>query len=249
MLTLGLLLVLASLVSRVGSLEFVTTGSQFLALGVGLALLAVGLVVPAVSARSMNRQLSNLGAGMQPSEAQDAEFLLKAFYLAMPPAFIKRVELDGPTPRAVDILYSRELDRFQRSRQTTTVSEGTGPSLIQADHADGDARALQEQWSVQLELPDSYVRGRLFPILTYKTRFEHKGRTYIAGWYVPVELGPLDDDTTSVWLREEIGQILFRLATAKDGEGSQVVVGQALRALRRQKAPKRRRTAEDPPEG
>jgi hypothetical protein len=143
----------------------------------------------------------------------------------------------------VDILYSRELDRFQRSRQTTTVSDGSGQSVIQADHARGDDRALREQWSVQLELPDSYVRGRLFPILTYKTRFEHKGRTYIVGWYVPVELSSLDDDTTSLCLREEIGQILFRLARAKDGEGSQVAVGEALRTLQRPKKASRRPSA------
>jgi hypothetical protein len=191
-LTAGIFSVLAAFVRRIGDWELVTEGSQLLVLGVGAALMVIGLVGPAVSSHRMTQSLSGYRIDGQPlpAEAMDVEFLFQVFYLCMPPAFVKRFGPPGPdgTRRAVDILYSRELDRFQRSGLTAEVADDVCHRAITADHDEGDALALSRGYSLLIELPTSYVDGRLSPILTYKTRFTYKGQTYLAGWYLPIDL-------------------------------------------------------------
>ncbi|NYJ06582.1 hypothetical protein [Petropleomorpha daqingensis] len=235
-LAVGLLIVVAAFVRKVGSFELVAQGSQVLTVVVGLVLCLVGLGGPLVEARRSHRKLMGLQSGLGyhgpgqdlPAEAMDAEFLFKAFYLGMPPAFVKRVHPGADGGReASDIIFSRQLDRFQDSDETAPVGSDRR-ALIKADHRSGDDAALEHGRSRQVELPDSYVDGDLFPILTCKTRFEHAGAVYIAGWYVPIELPKVPEDGELV-VKEEVRQMLFRPVPA--ARGAHVPVGAALSEL------------------
>lgn len=231
-LTVGLLLVIVALVRKVGSFEFENGGPRVLTLVVGATLVCIGLGGPVLQARSKHRKLEAISPeGNLPPEAHDVEFLLKVFYLAMPPAFVKRIsprDSDSDPAIGQDILFSKQLVRFQDSKSTRKMPLDARSKLVKADHQHGDELALANDRSVQLELPDSYVNGKLRPIMTYKASFEHNGQTYIAGWYVPVETASIPKGAETVCLREEIDQVLFRLSLAKDGAGSRVSVGKAV---------------------
>ena len=234
-LTAGIFSVLAAFVRRIGDWELVTEGSQLLVLGVGAALMVIGLVGPVVSSRRMTRSLSGyrIDGKPLPAEAMDLEFLFQVFYLCMPPAFVKRFGPPGPdgSRKAVDILYSRELDRFQRSGLTAEVSDDGRHQAITADHDEGDALALSRGFSLLIELPTSYVDGRLSPILTYKTRFEYKGQAYVAGWYLPIDLPENRRAAETLTLKDEVGQPLLRPVLVKEGQGLRVPIGATARAL------------------
>jgi hypothetical protein len=115
--------------------------------------------------------------------------------------------------------------RTARGPAKTSLVGSDRRALIKADHRTGDDAALEHGRSWQVELPDSYVDGDLFPILTCKTRFEHGGGTYIVGWYVPIELPKLPEAGELV-VKEEARQMLFRPVAAS--RGAHVVVGAAL---------------------
>jgi hypothetical protein len=163
----------------------------------------------------------------------DVEFLFQVFYLCMPPAFVKRFGPPGPdgSRKAVDILYSRELDRFQRSGLTAEVSDDGRHRAITADHDEGDSLALSRGYSLLIELPTSYVDGRLSPILTYKTRFTYKDQTYVAGWYLPIDLPDNRRTAEALTIKDEVGQPLLRPVPVKDGQGLRVPIGATARAL------------------
>jgi hypothetical protein len=232
-LTAGIFAVLAAFVRRVGSWELVTEGSQFVVLGVGAVLMGIGLAGPVIESRRMSRSLTGyrLDGKPLPAEAMDVEFLFQVFYLCMPPAFIKRVGPPGPdgTRRAVDIVYIRELDRFQRSGLTQEVSDNLRHRAIKADHDQGDQLALSNGSSVMVEFPTSYVDGRLSHILCTKTAFTYRDQAYIAGWYVPVDLPESRRATAAVTLRTEVGQPVLRPLVVKEGQGLRVPVGAAAR--------------------
>ena len=233
-LTAGIFAVLAAFVRKVGSWELVTEGSQFLVLTVGAVLMAIGLAGPLVESRRMSRSLAGyrLDGKPLPPEASDVEFLFQVFYLCMPPAFVKRFGPPRPdgTREAVDIIYSRELDRFQRSGLTAEVGDDARHRAIMADHVRGDQEALARGVSLIVEFPTSYVDGRLSPILTYKTAFTYKNQTYVAGWYLPIEL-PTDQRAAEVLtMRDEVGQPVLRPTLVREGQGIRVPVGAAVRA-------------------
>jgi hypothetical protein len=233
-LTAGIFAVLAAFVRKVGSWELVTQGSQFLVLAVGAVLMAIGLAGPLVESRRMSRSLAGyrLDGKPLPPEAMDVEFMFQVFYLCMPPAFVKRfgpMRPDG-TREAVDIVYSREFDRFQRSGLTAEVSDDLRHRTIMADHVRGDQEALARGYSLLVEFPTSTVDGRLSPILTCKTAFAYKDRTYVAGWYLPIDLPPERRAADAVTIRDEVGQPVLRPALVGEGQGIRVPVGAAVRA-------------------
>ena len=234
-LTAGIFAVLAAFVRKVGSWELVTEGSQFLVLGIGAVLMGIGLVGPAVTSHRMSRSLANyrIDGKPLPTEAMDVEFLFQVFYLCMPPAFVKRFGPPGPdgSRTAVDILFSRELDRFQRSGLTQEVGDDERHRAITADHDEGDQLALKRGTSLLIELPTSYVDGRLSPILTYKTSFTFKGDAYIAGWYLPIDLPENRRASEALTIRDEVGQPLLRPVIVREGQGVRVPLGAAARAL------------------
>ena len=234
-LTAGIFAVLAAFVRKVGSWELVTEGSQLLVLGVGAVLMAIGLAGPIVESHRMSKSLANyrIDGKPLPTEAMDVEFLFQVFYLCMPPAFVKRFgppAADG-SRTAVDILYSRELDRFQRSGLTQEVDDDERHRSITDDHDEGDRIALKRGASLLIELPTSYVDGRLSPILTYKTRFTFKGETYVAGWYLPIDIPESRRNAEALTIRDEVGQPVLRPVVVREGQGLRVPVGTAARAL------------------
>ena len=233
-LTAGIFGVLAAFVRKVGSWELVTEGSQALVLGVGAVLMVIGLSGPVVESRKMSKSLAGyrLDGKPLPAEAMDVEFLFQVFYLCMPPAFVKRFGPPRPDGSrvAADILFSRELDRFQRSGLTQDV-EDERHRAITADHDEGDAQALNRGFSLLIELPTSYVDGRLSPILTYKSAFTYKGETYIAGWYLPIDLPENRRAAEALTIRDEVGQPVLRPVVVREGQGVRVPIGAAARAL------------------
>jgi hypothetical protein len=148
----------------------------------------------------------------------------------MPPAFVKRVDnYDGPDSDFVanDIFFSEAFDRIQEAVTEANKNYADELDVLAANYRDGDRAVLKHGRSRQLELPPT-VGWRRIPILTVKTRFEHKGRLYIAGWYLPVDVGDIASQST-VWLREAYDLPYLRLLGATDEtSGLPVQVGQAL---------------------
>jgi hypothetical protein len=227
-LTVGLLILLAAFIRKIGSIEVaVADGSQQLMLGVGIALLAVALVAPGVGA--VRRQRMVIGGYTLPSEASDVDFMFNMFYLAMPPAFVKRIDdydHDAGTFSSHDIMYSKAFDRFQGPnnlvRHTDTVKD-----QVAQDHHDGDKRALEKGRSYQIEYPPNY---RL-PILTMKLAFTHKNRRYIAGWYIPIDAGSVSTEKNSAFLKVVRDQAKMRPSIARQGVEDYIdaAIGHALR--------------------
>jgi hypothetical protein len=234
MLAMGLLLIFAAFIQKIGDFEVSTQGSQpvMLAFGAVLCVIAV-LGEPVIGARRRQQQL--VGGYSLPPEANDVDFMFTMFYRAMPPAFVKKVEnLNEATGEflSYDILYSRAFDQFQEAADShlPPKSEVTGP--VNQDHHDGDARAIAKRHSYQIEFPPNFD-GRRMPILTLKTHFVHKGHHYIAGWYVPVKLESLDLEPSaeSITLRQVLGQIvLCPLREPNADDGVEVQIGTVLRS-------------------
>jgi hypothetical protein len=237
LLGVGLVLVIVALVRDVGGVHLETTGSQYLTLGIALGLCAVGLVWPVVYGRKIQRRLESLADSQLPAVARDPAFLLKVLVDAMPPAFVKELNRSKPAP---DLVWTTALARAQEA--SSRVSRDETLHRIQLDHLAGDRTADDNGASIQIELPNALVHGKLRPIVTFKRLIEHNGKKYVVGWYVPVEREGLSPDDDHLVLHEEACQVLFRLAPApgKDG-GITVPVGEAIRDALEQE-PKRRAT-------
>lgn len=225
-LAVGLLLLVVGTVSKVGSFELGARASVPVVLAVGGALSLGGGVWLSRARRGVGQQWAGTIAEGAESVALDPEFLLKVFAEAMPPAFVKEVLPDGTSRH---IVQSHALLNVQQSPDTTPAPPGGRRSEIKADHATGDERALREGCSRQLEASDTLAGDRERVILTTKTCVRHRGREYVVGWYVPVDL--TTDVADHVCLKDEAHQVLYRLAPAKGGKGIRVEVGAALRSL------------------
>lgn len=173
---------------------------------------------------------SNDGEGVHresvPAIARDRELLLKIFEKAMPPAFVKEYSSEQAAPH---IMQSDALVRYQRSPETELMPPGGRRAVIKRDHLAADKRTLEEGYARQLEFTDMVSGDRERLILTEKTRIEHEGRCYIAGWYVPVERPRQLPADSKLCLKSDFHQIVYKLATAKPGEGTLVHIGEALR--------------------
>jgi hypothetical protein len=233
MLTMGLLLIFAAFIQKIGAFEVSTQGSQPAMLAFGAMLCVIALLGPVIGARRRQRQL--VGGYSLPPEANDIDFMFTMFYRAMPPAFVKRVEnLNEATGEflSYDILYSRAFDKFQEAADLDLPPKSEANSPVNQDHHNGDARAIAKRHSYQIEFPPDFD-GRRMPILTVKTHFRHKGHHYIAGWYVPVKLESLDLEPSaeSITLRQVLGQIvLCPLREPNADDGVEVQIGTVLRS-------------------
>jgi hypothetical protein len=230
LLAVGLLVILGGGFTKVElpgvSLE--SRGSQNLLLLVGAALCLPALIAPARGAVRRQRVLE--APYSLPPEANDIDFVFRMFYHAMPPAFVKRVSnYDGPDSdfKSEDIFFSKAFDHIQKAVTEANLNYKDELEVLAVDYRDGDRAVLRDERSRQLELPPTVGRRRL-PILTVKTRFEYKGKYYIAGWYLPVDLGEVTL-APEVWLKEMYDQPFLRLlAETSDTSGLQVHVGDAL---------------------
>ena len=233
MLGIGLLLLLASFIQQLGSFKMATTpGSQGTMRIFGAVLVAVALIAPLVGAQRRSREREGSTPYPLPPEANDLDFMFKLFYNGMPPAFVKRVhEYDESTKaiRANDILYSKAFDRFQAAPELAEVTQGDDESsVVHHDHSAGDLRAVEVEgrWSMQFELPPSFR----VPILTVKTSFVHRGRLYVAGWYVPVDRQAVVGGGEELQVRDVNGLPKLKpIKETRGDDGITVYVGEALR--------------------
>ena len=232
LLAVGLLVILAGAVQSIdlGWVNLSSRGSQRLLLVFGALLCLPAFIAPARG--GVRRQRLLVVPNQLPPEANDVDFMFTMFYSAMPPAFVKRVERarGSESFEASDIFYSRAFDEIQEAMENRSDSGGL-PEAVLRDHHQGDEEALTGRRSCQLEVPPVTGRRRL-PILTMKTHFKHKGKDYIAGWYLPVDLAELEikDSSTELWLREAYDQPQMRPSVESDDQrGIRVSVGEALR--------------------
>jgi hypothetical protein len=247
LLGVGLVLIVTGFVRNIGGVHIETTGSQYSILGTALALCTAGVLLPTFAERkrareraAIHQQLERLAQRELPAIARDPVFLLKVFVDAMPPAFVKELDRDNPAP---DLFWSNALIKSQAL--TARVAQDETLQRIQRDHLAGDRTADDNTESIQVELPNAVVHGKLRPIVTFKRVIEHDGKKYVVGWYVPVEREGVAANAEEICLRQEADQVLFRLAPAKDGDGIKVPIGEAIReALEEQPKPSanRRRT-------
>ena len=133
----GGIITFVCVVRKIGAYEFQFVGSRNLDLGVGLTFVLIGIVWSWCSARANRRKIEEAHRKLQeigpdrelPPEAYDLDFMMKVFYLGMPPAFVKRVhsEVASTGPAAEDILYSKRFVRFQDQSGSSTISIAGAP--------------------------------------------------------------------------------------------------------------------------
>ena len=83
--------------------------------------------------------------------------------------------------------------------------------MIKRDHFRGDELAVAAGFSRQIESSDTYGMNARRQIITFKRTIEYDTRTYIVGWYVPVDLPDDLRDADELWIRS-LGQMpLFRV--------------------------------------
>lgn len=241
----GLLLVIAGLVKNFGGVQFQTQGSQYLAFGTGLGLIVLGLLGPTVAGRRMRKRLEEVTDQSLPAIAADPKFLLKILIEAMPPAFVKELDESEPPP---DIIKSNALLGAQQSADQVPRDEVL--RRIRLDHLAGDKQTARNGASIQLEFPAAKIRGKLRPILTFKTLITYGGKKYVAGWFVPVEREDLSADDRTLYLRQDTpSQVLFRLSRTTPDDGTEVAVGKAVLASLKGKPlaePEQPAAAQDP---
>jgi hypothetical protein len=154
----------------------------------------------------------------------DPEFWKKVFDV-MPPAFLKEYPNEGNLAdnepfRVIQGVQPRELDDSSEFHM-----------LINADHRQGDKIAGTNGASAFLEFSDHHPTRHPQLIMTFKYRVEHEGKTYIAGWYLPVALGAAIPTTEKIEVAKRGEQVVFQVPPAvADYDGAFVMnVGKAVR--------------------
>lgn len=158
-----------------------------------------------------------------PDVRGDPEFWRKVFD-AMPPAFVKEF------PHDAHLADNAAFAEFQIRKHDPGEADELD-RLICEEHQAGDRRAAKQGASVQFELSDRAATGKPQPILTFKRRIEHGGRTFIVGWYVSVGL-PDELPGETMLLRKRRGGVLFGYPVAAppgDDDPFTIDVGEAAR--------------------
>jgi hypothetical protein len=193
----------------------VATAPRQIVVGLLGALLLVSSFVSIESAGQ------SVGAGV----LGDPDFWVKVFDI-MPPSFIK----EYPNPGN---LVDNQPFRTMHGIQPRELIDSTEfHALINSDHKQGDIIAATEGMSVFLEFSDHTPTKHPQLILTFKHRIEHKGRTYIAGWMVPIENPPQNiEGKDMLELKKRGEQVLFPVPARSGAAGSPFLVhiGKAVR--------------------
>jgi len=235
----GLLVVLAGTVTRIGPLEFASRGSVTVLLGVGGVLMAVGIVWYVLARRELISHDAIVTRGDDgeplaglPSVTYDARFLLDLLYYAMPPAFVKELHLNPDDPSKIQsshhIIRNAAFLNIQRDSELLPAKVRTP---ARKDYNEADERALEEGRSWQLEVADRLAGDRKpVTILTTKTMMRREGKVYIVGWYIPIELeSKLELAGDDVCLNSYAHQPIFHPVLSGDDEGLAVHVAPTLR--------------------
>jgi hypothetical protein len=235
-LAVGLLVVLAGTFTQICPLQIGARGSVTVLLSVGgllILMAAIWLFLvrrtlthhPAIVDRDDDGNLTG-----PPQVAVDATFLLDLFYQAMPPAFVMELDLEPTDPKK--IRSTRHIIRNAAFLDVQRDSEFLPASLrnrARRDYNEADERALNGGRSWQLEVADHLADDHEpRSILTTKTIMRRDGKSYIVGWYVPVELHP-PPKASEMLLKRETRQVVFRPVPARTGEGIAVHIASTLR--------------------
>ena len=156
---------------------------------------------------------------------------------ALPPVFIKRVD-----ERSAEPGHIAENEAFRMVQGRSVTGDRTKDQVITQDHQRGDRVAIAAGASAQIESHDTYGMNSARQIITFKKKIEYDGKTFIVGWYVPVDFAGSQRDE-ELWVRassqggEElsvraIGSLpVFRVIPADAGDWTRLRVGKAsLRA-------------------
>lgn len=170
--------------------------------------------------------VEHAGSGTTPKSGPlgSPEFWLKVFDV-MPPAFIKEYPAPG---NLTDNLPFRVIQGVQ-PRELSDATEFE--MLINSDHRLGDSLAGTLGASAFLEFSDHHPTRHPQMILTFKYRVEHEGKTYIAGWYLPVALGAMTYTSEFLEVQKRGEQVVFPIPPAVVDHDSPFViqVGKAVR--------------------
>jgi hypothetical protein len=154
----------------------------------------------------------------------DPDFWLKVFNV-MPPAFIKEYPADA------HLTDNQAFRTLQGEKPREPIDTTDLHALINADHRRGDHIAATTGASVLLEYSDHFPTRYPQLILTFKTRIEHDGRIFVAGWYVPIESSGAVADREFLEVKKRGEQVLFQIpASAPKGEDPFLInIGKAVR--------------------
>lgn len=228
-LVFGLALVFVSLVERAGPYEFESAEELWITRGVGIAFVVAGAAWTRRADR--RRALEAVPPELRndlPAVAFDPEFLLKVFVTGMPPAFVKEYTEQASGP---NFLESDALVALQKHASAVPLKDsGCRRAVIKEDHRTGDVNAADNGQSRQLEVTDTLRGDEPHVILTTKRCIEHRGKTYIVGWAVPVGLRTVPTSST-MWVKEDFNEPLFRVTQAPLGTGLSIDVGRGVREL------------------
>lgn len=220
----GLLVIVVAFVGQIGPIRIVARAGSAPTAVFGLAMCAAGIWLTLRTANAIKGDFDPV--------VLDPAFMIRVFQEGMPPAFIKRVPDDGQIPESglEHILESAALIDVQDETRGLS-SDDPRFKEIRADHIVGDRAAVNERRSASLELATFLAIDDEIPILTFKTRIEHKGARYIVGWYIPIDLDswPTDD---RINLKKKVGALpKFRLAIEGSKEERCLVrVGEAFKS-------------------
>jgi hypothetical protein len=179
----------------------------------------LGLLLVIVSLTGATKRSSAHGGTLA-----DCEFWTKVFE-AMPPAFVKEYPVD------THLTDNHALRVVQGHKPKAPADTTELHMLINADHRSGDRIAAETGASVQLEYSDQFSTKYPQLILTFKTRVEHNQRTYIVGWYVPIEVPYALPESDTLDLTKRGEQVVFSMPSmAAPGENPFLVsIGKAVR--------------------
>jgi hypothetical protein len=185
--------------------------------------IAVGLL-GAVLILSSFLIVEHASPSRKPGLLDDPDLWLKIFD-AMPPAFIKQY------PEDAHLTDNQPLRTLQGEKPREVDDSQELHVLIKADHSRGDRTAFTNGASVQLEFSERGPTRYAQLILTFKRRIEHDGRTFIAGWCVPIDNPGVLRNSEPVEFRNRGEQVMFPLpAKPRTGESPFLVdVGRAVR--------------------
>jgi hypothetical protein len=212
---LGMLILGGSL--QLGNITIPPVATAARQISVGL----VGAMLLVASFVSIENAGPNRGSGV----LADPDFWIKVFDI-MPPSFIKEY------PNPDNLADNQPFRTFHGIQPRELVDHTEFHALINSDHKQGDLIAATEGMSAFLEFSDHTPTKHPQLILTLKHRIEYKGRTYIAGWMLPIENPPLNIETKAILeLKKRGEQILFRVPASAGSADSPFVVnvGKAVR--------------------
>jgi hypothetical protein len=164
----GLLVLIVAFVGKIGSIEIVGRTGPAPTAAFGMVMCAAGIWLTFRTANAIRGEYDPV--------VLDPALMIRAFQEGMPPAFIKRVPNDGQIPAAglEHILESAALIDVQDATKGLNSKEPRFKEIT-ADHIAGDKAALDKHRSIYLELASFLATDDEIPILTFKTRIEHKG--------------------------------------------------------------------------